>query len=145
MNLGHAQFEALFVVSKMRLRHDGPRLATGAGGRSAGSDESHAQTGQQHQDQHRSGQRGFASEMGGDGHRKRVHEQDDACQVDVDIENGGKQADGGERMGNASQLRFRAFRLTLGERPVAKMNASKTATPPLARLSMTKRAFAPSL
>ena len=23
MNLGHAQFEALFVVSKTRLRHDG--------------------------------------------------------------------------------------------------------------------------
>ena len=37
MNLGHAQFEALFVVSKTRLRHDAG-LATGPGGGSAGAD-----------------------------------------------------------------------------------------------------------
>ena len=37
MNLCHAQFEALFVVSKTRLRHDAG-LATGSGGGSAGSD-----------------------------------------------------------------------------------------------------------
>ena len=47
MNLGHAQFEALFVVSKTRLRHDAgvvsktrlrhdAGLATGSGSRGTG-------------------------------------------------------------------------------------------------------------
>ena len=37
MGLGHAQFEALFAVSKTRLRHDAG-LAAGSGGGSAGAD-----------------------------------------------------------------------------------------------------------